>query len=618
LKVAWAPSKKIIKNSNLYTMMQKHDCETYHEFWEWSIQAKAKFWEETVSNLGIQFKQPFSTIIDISKGIEQPQWLKGAQLNIIDSCFQNNPNAIAVIFQKEGGELQEVSQKKLEELVNRIANSFQNFGLIKGDTIAIDMAMTLEAVAIYLAGIKAGMRVATIADSFTANEISVRLKITEPKLVFTQDILLRAGKILPLYQKVIEANASKIVVVKVSNESIKLRSEDLNWDDFLSKNKIFESVSQHPDDTMTILFSSGTTGEPKAIPWTHTTPVKSASDAYYHHDIQKNDVVCWPTNLGWMMGPWLIFATLINKATIALYYGAPLDRHFGEFVQDAKVTMLGVVPSIVKHWKKTGCNENLDWNAIKCFSSTGEVSNPLEMEYLMQLANNKPIIEYCGGTEIGGGYVTSTMVQDNIPSVFSTQALGGEFVLLNEDHIPSDKGELFLIPPIMGLSTSLLNRDHHKVYFKDTPRYNGQTLRRHGDQLERLENGYYKAQGRVDDAMNLGGIKVSSIQIESVLNGLDFIKEVAAVAVSPKGGGPSLLVVYYVENSNAFPEEERYTIAKNSIRKKINPLFKVSELIQLDVLPRTASGKIMRRTLRLFHAKGAKEIAKDASKGKLK
>lgn len=579
-------------------MMQKHDCKTYHDFWRWSINHKSDFWQETVSNLDIQLKQPFSTILDISKGVEQPQWLKGAQLNIVDSCFQNDANAIAVIFQKEGGEIQQVSQKELEKLVNRIANSFQNFGLDKGDTIAIDMAMTLEAVAIYLAGIKAGIIVATIADSFTPNEISVRLKITKPKLVFTQDVLLRAGKILPLYQKVIEANTSKIVVIKVSNESIKLRPEDLYWGDFLSDNAIFQSVSLLPDDTMTILFSSGTTGEPKVIPWTHTTPIKSASDGYYHHDIHKNDVVCWPTNLGWMMGPWLIFAALINKATIALYYGAPLDRNFGEFVQDAKVTMLGVVPSIVKHWQKTKCNESLDWNAVKCFSSTGEVSNPKEMEYLMQLANNKPVIEYCGGTEIGGGYVTSTIVQPNIASTFSTQALGGEFILLDEKNEPSTKGELFLIPPIMGLSKSLLNRNHHEVYFKDTPNYKGQVLRRHGDQLEKLENGYYKAQGRVDDAMNLGGIKVSSIQIESVLNGLEFIKEAAAIAVSPKGGGPSLLVVYYVEGSTTFSNEERYTMAKNSIRKKMNPLFKVSELIQIDALPRTASGKVMRRKLR--------------------
>ncbi|MCL4129547.1 UNVERIFIED_CONTAM: hypothetical protein GTU68_044854 [Idotea baltica] len=466
------------------------------------------------------------------------------------------------------------------------------------------MPMTLEAVAIYLAAIKAGILVATIADSFTPNEISVRLKITKPKLIFTQDYLLRAGKTLPLFSKVVEANAPKAVVIKATSENIKLRSKDLFWDDFLSDNSSFTSIIQNPEDVMTILFSSGTTGEPKAIPWTHSTPIKSASDGYYHQNIQKNGVVCWPTNLGWMMGPWLIFATLINKGILALYYGAPIDRKFGEFVQNAKVTMLGLVPSIVKHWIKTKCNENLDWNAIKCFSSTGEASNPQEMEYLMQLGNNKPVIEYCGGTETGGGYVTSTMIQENIASTFSTQALGGEFVLLDDENKPSTKGEVFFIPPIIGLSENLLNKDHHSVYFKDTPTYNGQKLRRHGDQLQKLENGYYKAMGRVDDAMNLGGIKVSSIQIEAVVNQLDFIKESAAIAISPKDGGPSVLILYYVANSSSDAEKDSYLGLINTLLKnKLNPLFKAKELLKIDTLPRTASGKVMRRKLRdLFEA----------------
>lgn len=578
--------------------MQKHGFNNYNDFWKWSITQKNQFWSETIDKLEIKLSKYYSTVLDLSDGVENPQWLKDAQLNIVDSCFQNDDDAIAIVFQKESDEIQNITQKTLEELVNKIANSFKNFDVKTGDCIAIDMAMTLEAVAIYLAAIKAGITVATIADSFTPNEIAVRLKITKPKLVFTQNVLLRAGKTLPIYEKVIEANASKIIVINVTAENIKLRDDDVIWTDFLSENTSFKSVTQHPDDTITVLFSSGTTGEPKAIPWTHTTPIKSASDGYYHHNIQKNDVVCWPTNLGWMMGPWLIFATLINKGTLALYYGAPLNREFGEFVQNAKVNMLGIVPSIVKHWKKTKCNENLDWNAIKCFSSTGEVSNPSEMEYLMQLANNKPVIEYCGGTEIGGAYVTSTLVQDNIPSTFSTQALGTEFVLLDDENKPADKGELFLIPPILGLSNSLLNRDHHEVYFKDTPNYKGQKLRRHGDQLLRLENGYYKAQGRVDDAMNLGGIKVSSVQIEALVNQLDFIKESAAVAVSPVGGGASLLVIYYIEGLTNLSKEERLKATNQLIKKELNPLFKVTELVKIDTLPRTASGKVMRRKLR--------------------
>ena len=267
-------------------------------------------------------------------------------------------------------------------------------------------------------------------------------------------------------------------------------------------------------------------------------------------------------------------------------------------MQEAQVTMLGVIPSIVKHWKNSGCMEGLNWDNIRCFSSTGEVSNPTEMTYLMQLANGKPVIEYCGGTEIGGGYVTSTVVQDNYPSTFSTQALGTAFVLLDDDNKASKKGEVFMIPPTMGLSNTLLNRDHHKEYYKGTPKYKGQLLRRHGDAMQQLENGYYKAQGRTDDAMNLGGIKVSSIQIEGVINTLDFVKESAAIAVSPKDGGPSLLVVYYVDIENAIVDTDRLKQAQTVVRKQLNPLFKVSDLVKIDALPRTASNKVMRRKLR--------------------
>jgi len=597
-KPFWKPSKKVIKHSNIFKMMQQHGFNNYQDFWKWSVTQKESFWEETLQNLAIKLQQKYTSIVDVSNGVESPQWLKNAKLNIVDSCFQNDDDSTAIIFQKEGVQLQKVSQKELLELVNRIANGLLKIGLKEGDRIAIDMPMTLEAVAIYLAGIKAGMPIVTIADSFTPNEIAVRLKITKPSIIFTQDVLKRGGKELPLFQKIVDANAPKAVVLKVSEKAINLRNHDMYWTDFLSSNTEFETVIQHPDDIITILFSSGTTGEPKAIPWTHTTPIKGASDGYYHQDIHKNDVVCWPTNLGWMMGPWLVFAALINKATIALYYGAPMGEKFGEFVQYAKVTMLGVIPSFVKYWKHTKCMENFNWDTIKCFSSTGEVSNPNEMEYLMQLANKKPVIEYCGGTEIGGGYVTSTVVQPNIASTFSTQALGGEFVLLDENNNKTTKGELFLLPPIMGLSNTLLNRNHFEVYYKNTPKFEGNLTRRHGDQLLQLENGYYKAQGRVDDAMNLGGIKVSSVQIEAVLNKLSFVKEAAAIAVSPKDGGPSLLVVYYVENPTEVTKEERLQQAKEVVRKQLNPLFKVSDLVKIEKLPRTASNKVMRRTLR--------------------
>ncbi|MFC2128068.1 AMP-binding protein, partial [Bacteroidota bacterium] len=550
--------------------------------------------------LDIAQEVKYKNIIDVSEGVEYAKWLSGAKLNIADSCFQNSEEAIAIIFQNEKGNIEEVSQKDLDTLVHKAANGFVEANLQVQDVIAIYMPMTLEAVVVYLAAIKSGLVVATIADSFSEEEIRIRLTLTKPKLIVTQDVFIRGGKVHDLYKKIKNVTTTKLVVVETVKDSILKHKEDFFWTEFLSSNSIFDSVKMNPNDTTTILFSSGTTGEPKAIPWNHTTAIKSASDAYYHHNIQPIDVLCWPTNLGWMMGPWLVFAALINKATIALYYGSPMDAEFGKFIENARVTMLGVVPSIVKQWKHTEKMSSCNWSSIKCFSSTGEVSNPKEMTYLMELANNKPIIEYCGGTEIGGGYIASTLVQENIPSHFSTQTLGGEFVLLDEAGNESDTGEVFLIPPIMGLSTSLLNKNHYKIYYLDTPNFQGNILRRHGDELRVLDNGYYKANGRVDDAMNLGGIKIGSVQIEALINKLPFVKESAAIAVSPLEGGPSFLVVYYVE-SGEINEEVALKKVQKCIKTELNPLFKVVDLVKIDNLPRTASNKVKRKELRLLY-----------------
>ncbi len=597
----WKPNREIIQDTNIGKMMCKQGFASYYDLWQWSVTDKRSFWEETIRSLGINLHQMYDAVFSDEGGVENTSWLEGGLLNIVDSCFQNTHDAIAITYQNPEQQIASITQKELQNLVNRIANSFKNFGVYRGDCIAIDLPMTPKCVALYLGAIKAGIKVATIADSFTCNEIAVRLNITQPKLVFTQDYLKRASKKIPLYTKVTEANPDRIVLITTEKyTNVNLRRQDVFWSDFLSNDTSFESIKQSPNDTITVLFSSGTTGNPKAIPWNHTTPIKSASDAYYHHNIQPDDVVCWPTNLGWMMGPWLIFATLINKATIALYGDTPLSREFGEFVQHTQVTMLGIVPSIVKHWKATRCMEGLNWDCVKCFSTTGEVSNPIDMQYLMQLAAHKPIIEYCGGTEIGGGYITSTMVQSNIPSTFSTKALGTDFVILDEDHKPAINGEVFLIPPIMGLSTELLNRDHHGVYYKNTPSHKN-ILRRHGDELLQLENGYFKVLGRVDDTMNLGGIKISATQIEFQLNQLLFIKECAAIAVPPSNGGPSKLVVFYVPSKIDIEEKGLLVQAQDTIKTTLNPLFKVSELIKIDILPRTASNKIMRRKLRDYY-----------------
>ncbi|KAL0396145.1 UNVERIFIED_CONTAM: putative acyl-activating enzyme 17, peroxisomal [Sesamum calycinum] len=397
-----------------------------------------------------------------------------------------------------------------------VAHAIETLKLEKGSAIAIDMPMDVNSVVIYLAIVLAGYVVVSIADSFAPDEISARLKISNAKAIFTQDLIIRGDRKLPLYSRVVDAQSPMAIVIpnRGSSFSRMLRDIDISWQSFLerahvSKEVEFVAVEQTTEAFTNILFSSGTTGEPKAIPWNVATPFKAAADAWCHMDIRKGDI-------------------------------------------DARVTMLGVIPSIVRAWKSADATATYDWSAIRCFASTGEASNADEYLWLMGRARYKPVIEYCGGTEIGGGFVTGSLLQHQSLAAFSTPAMGCSLFILGADGFPIPQngpgiGELALGPQMFGASSTLLNADHHDIYFKGMPVWNGKVLRRHGDVFERTSRGYYRAHGRADDTMNLGGIKVSSVEIERICNSVDAgVLETAAVGVPPAGGGPERLVIAVV------------------------------------------------------------------------
>lgn len=711
----WTPDDETVRRSNLQASMTAVGIDRYEDFHAWSVRDPSAFWTHTLERLEIVFSVAPAAILDLGGdvlgsrggvrdphesvqdpqpmprgGVRDPRWLPGAELNIVDSCFTTDPDRPAIVTpgpddpdgpdgrdipdgqsdpdspdgqsdpdspdsqaDPDGQPLSRTTYGELERLVNRVANGLHDRGLAPGQAIALYMPLNLECVAAYLAIIRAGSRVVSIADSFPASEVRRRMAIAGARCIVTMDRYVRAGKTIPLYDTVVEAGASTIIVVPsggdgrsggaapagdvpladddpptASSDAPKLRPGDIAWSDLLAGDDTFESVTGDPYRTTNILFSSGTTGEPKAIPWNHLTPIKSAMDGFYHQDVHGDDVTAWPTNIGWMMGPWLIYATLVNGACMALYPDAAHTAEYLRFIRRAGVTMQGVIPSLVRTWRRGGIAEEIDWPSVRVFSSTGEPASRTDYLWLMSRAGYRaPVIEYLGGTEIGGGHLACTVLQPCSPAAFTTANLGVDFVILDETGTEVGEGgtgELFLLPPALGMSQRLLNGDHDEVYYEGCPAGpRGEVLRRHGDHTQRLHRGHYRSQGRADDGMNLGGIMVSPLELERIIDGHHAVYESAAVAMQPEGEGVERLVVFVVPENGGGAADSRATgsrtvgsratdshanleIYPNALKSELqamvsaglNPLFKIYRVIVVDELPHTASGKLVRRILR--------------------
>ncbi|ERN04459.1 probable acyl-activating enzyme 18, peroxisomal isoform X1 [Amborella trichopoda] len=627
----WFPTLSSAKMTKLGRIMDTHGpkllghsyCDpitSYHEFHQFSVHHPEIYWSIALRELSLAFHRDPECILNTGdRSRHGGIWLQGSVLNVAECCLlpmknlNKHDDSVAVLWRDENLDDFPINHMTLGELrgqVMRVANSLDAM-FSKGDAIAIDMPMTVNAVVIYLAIVLAGFVVVSIADSFAAKEISTRLHVSKAKGIFTQDYILRGQRKFPLYSRVMEASPCKAIVIPAMGKEvdIKLREQDMTWHNFLSlachcpRPDYYSPVYSSIESLTNILFSSGTTGEPKAIPWTQLSPIRCAADSWAHIDLQSGDIFCWPTNLGWVMGPILLYSCFLNGATLALYHGSPLGFGFCKFIQDAGVTILGTVPSLVKFWKNTQCTEGLDWTKIKAFASTGEASNVDDDLWLSSRACYRPVIECCGGTELASSYIQGSMLQPQALATFSTPSMSTGFVILDEHGIPYPadqpcEGEVGLYPVYMGATDRLLNADHEDIYFKGMPFYKGMQLRRHGDIIKRTVGGYYIVQGRADDTMNLGGIKTSSVEIEHACEGADDnVLETAAISFS--AGGPEQLVILAVLKKGRSADvkvlKENFSRA---IHRNLNPLFKVSFVKVVPEFPRTASNKLMRRVLR--------------------
>src|SRR5438132_3326897 len=301
---AWVPSKAELHSSNIGRMMAERRLTSFEDFRRWSVDRRDDYWSTMIRMLGIVFRTKPTRILAEPGDPRHPEWLVGAQLNIAESCFKAAPNKTAIIFALEGSNaIRKMTYGQLHRLSSRIANGLDALGLRRGERIALFLPMTPEAVATYIGIVLSARCGVGIADAAAPPEFQKRVRIADAHAVFTVDSYLRDGKVHDIYSKVIEADGPQAIVIPRTGEPPHLARSDIAWRDFLSDRETYDAVPGRPSDYTNILFSSGTTKDPKAIPWTQPTPIKSAVYDYLHQDAPLNEVLVISKRVRGVMGP---------------------------------------------------------------------------------------------------------------------------------------------------------------------------------------------------------------------------------------------------------------------------------------------------------------------------
>ncbi|MGC8856908.1 MAG: AMP-binding protein, partial [Anaerolineae bacterium] len=418
-EIVWQPGPEEIERAHLTAFMRLQGIRDFAELMHRSTEDVAWFTDALLKYLDIQFYQPYSQVVDLREGIQFPKWCVGGKMNIVHNCVDKyqatlRAEQLAVLWEGEEGTTRGLTYVQLFQQVNQVANALRSLGLGKGDAIGLFMPMTPEIVVALLAIAKIGGIILPLFSGYGAGAIVSRLNDAEAKALFSSDGAFRRGKAVEMKPIADEAaeqvpTLRHMIVLRRTGQEVPMRAgRDFWWHELVAQQSPqAESEVTSAEDPLMLIYTSGTTGRPKGALHTHCGfPVKSAQDMAFGMDVHAGDVIYWMTDMGWMMGPWLVFGALILGATLFLYDGAPdypaPDRLWG-LVERHRITQLGLSPTLVRtliphgeeHFRKH------DLSSLRAFGSTGEPWNPDPWMWLFERVGEgkRPIINYSGGTE---------------------------------------------------------------------------------------------------------------------------------------------------------------------------------------------------------------------------
>ena len=622
------PSESFSNNANI----KKHELDELRRHAEKDYEG---YWAKLAQD-NLHWFKDFSTVLDDKKAPNY-QWFADGEINVSYNCLdlntQKSPNKIAIIFESENGETKNITYQELLDEVCRFSNGLLDLGVKPLDRVIIYMPMVPEAVIAMQACARIGAVHSVVFGGFSSNALKNRIEDASAKLVITADGAFRGGNIIPLKDSTDkalegwEAPIENVVVFQRTGKPINMvNKRDIWWHDLTKgQNRESKAIALNSEHPLFILYTSGSTGKPKGIQHSSGGYLLHAKTTFqWIFDIKDSDVFWCTADVGWITGhTYVTYGPLAAGATILIYEGAPTYPHpgrFWEICERHKVTLFYTAPTAIRALMKLGDDipKNYDLSALRLLGTVGEPINPEAWMWYHRVIGKEecPIVDTWWQTETGAAMISP------LPGVIPTkpgsctQPLPGIMMDIVDDigntvNQPNKGGYLVIKKPWPSMLRTIWgdNDRYIETYWK---KFNNKFYVA-GDSANQDEDKFFWIMGRIDDVLNVSGHRLGTMEVESALVAHPNVAE-AAVVGKPhdvKGEGIFAFVVTKGERPTQDTEPNVTKELRDWVAEQVGPIAKPDDIRYSENLPKTRSGKIMRRLLRAI-AKG-EEITQDIS-----
>jgi acetyl-CoA synthetase len=607
----WVPDDTHVNRSRLLTATKRWGYTGLDKLQQASIEDPETFWRAVVEDLDVTFAPPFRRVLDDSDGKPFPRWFPGGHLNVAELCAHRHAagpiaDKEAVVYEGDSGPRRSLTYAQLDAEVRRFAANLSRLGVQRGDRVVLFMPVVPEAAVAFLAIAMIGAVSVPAFTGYGANAVATRLQESGAVALITADGTTRRGKRVPLKQTADEAVAAAptvkhVIVVRHLADDVPMQDgRDLYWDELDAAPAPVETVATEANDPLTIVYTSGTTGLPKGIVHSHAGfAVKTAVDFGYGFDVHPDDVVAWIADLGWLVGPMLIVGVLQLGATAVFTEGVPTyprPTRMWEIVERNGVTVQGIAPTAARAMLAEGGVPAGNLSSLRAFASTGEAWDAPTWHWLFEQVgeSRRPIINFSGGTEVGGGILISYPFLPMAAASFTAPLPGVDAAVFDQDGKPvvGEIGELVVRNTFPGM-THAFWQDRGRYLATYWERWDG--IWQHGDLASVAEDGTWRIHGRSDDTIKVSGRRIGPAEIEAALLKDTRIVEAAAIGV-PDAQRGQRIVAFVVLRDLSTERHDLESTAIQNVGRSFAPTLHV-----VPSLPKTTNGKIMRRAIRSRH-----------------